>query len=162
MPATSAAWGSALQCNSSDQSLGLVGAAASTGPPKANPAPVPWFVNQVETALYNSYGTRQVSQIFAPNNQYQVILQVAPEFQKDPTSLHMLYVRSNTNQLIPLDTVAREEVNTIYTRESIEPQVWSSERLNGLPVALRNWDHSTWKIRRFGICTCRQTRSNRL
>ena len=63
-------------------------------------------VNQVETALYNSYGTRQVSQIYAPNNQYQVILQVAPQYQKDPTSLHMLYVRSNTNQLIPLDTVA--------------------------------------------------------
>ncbi len=35
-------------------------------------------VNQVETALYNAYGTRQVSQIYAPNNQYQVILQVAP------------------------------------------------------------------------------------
>ena len=39
-------------------------------------------VNQVETALYNAYGTRQVSQIYAPNNQYQVILQVAPEFQQ--------------------------------------------------------------------------------
>ena len=39
-------------------------------------------VNQVETALYNAYGTRQVSQIYAPNNQYQVVLQVAPEFQK--------------------------------------------------------------------------------
>ena len=50
-------------------------------------------VNQVETALYNAYGTRQVSQIYAPNNQYQVILQVAPEFQKDPTALSMLYVR---------------------------------------------------------------------
>ena len=36
---------------------------------------------QVENALYNAYGTRQVSQIFAPNNQYQVILRVAPEFQ---------------------------------------------------------------------------------
>jgi HAE1 family hydrophobic/amphiphilic exporter-1 len=35
-------------------------------------------VNQVETALYNAYGTAQVSQIYAPNNQYQVIMQVAP------------------------------------------------------------------------------------
>ena len=35
-------------------------------------------VNQVETALYNAYGTRQVSQIYAANNQYQVILQVDP------------------------------------------------------------------------------------
>ena len=53
-------------------------------------------VNQVETALYNAYGTRQVSQIYAPNNQYQVILQVAPEFQKDPSALALLYVRSKT------------------------------------------------------------------
>jgi hydrophobic/amphiphilic exporter-1 (mainly G- bacteria), HAE1 family len=71
-------------------------------------------VNQVETALYNAYGTRQVSQIYAPNNQYQVILQVAPEFQRDPAALSKLYVRSSTPQpgssqgpLVPLSTVAR-------------------------------------------------------
>jgi HAE1 family hydrophobic/amphiphilic exporter-1 len=63
--------------------------------------------NQVETALYNAYGSRQVTQIFAPNNQYQVVLQVAPEFQKDPSALGLLYVRSNSGNLIPLDTVAR-------------------------------------------------------
>ena len=63
-------------------------------------------MNQVETALYNAYGTRQVSQIYAPNNQYQVILQVAPEFQKDPAALSMLYVRSSNGSLIPLNTVA--------------------------------------------------------
>src|SRR5438132_11658765 len=63
--------------------------------------------NQVENSLYNAYGTRQVSQIYAPNNQYQVILQVAPEFQKDPAALSMLYVRSNQGRLIPLDTVAK-------------------------------------------------------
>ena len=63
-------------------------------------------VNQVETALYNAYGTRQVSQIYAPNNQYQVILQVAPEFQNDPAALSLLYVRSIGGRLIPLDTVA--------------------------------------------------------
>jgi hydrophobic/amphiphilic exporter-1 (mainly G- bacteria), HAE1 family len=68
-------------------------------------------VNQVETALYNSYGTRQVSQIYAPNNQYQVIMQVAPEFQADPRALSMLYVRSNTGRLIPLETVAHMKTN---------------------------------------------------
>jgi len=64
-------------------------------------------VNQVETALFNAYGTRQVSQIYAPSNQYQVILQVAPEFQQDPAALSMLYVRSTSGKLIPLDTVAK-------------------------------------------------------
>jgi hydrophobic/amphiphilic exporter-1 (mainly G- bacteria), HAE1 family len=63
--------------------------------------------NQVENALYNAYGTRQVSQIYAPNNQYQVILQVAPEFQQDPAAMSLLYVRSNNGTLIPLESVAR-------------------------------------------------------
>jgi hydrophobic/amphiphilic exporter-1 (mainly G- bacteria), HAE1 family len=47
-----------------------------------------------------------VSQIYAPNNQYQVILQVAPEFQRDPAAMSMLYVRSSNGNLIPLSTVA--------------------------------------------------------
>ena len=63
--------------------------------------------NQVENALYNAYGTRQVSQIYAPNNQYQVILQVAPQFQNDPAAMSLLYVRSNAGRLIPLESVAR-------------------------------------------------------
>jgi len=67
--------------------------------------------NQVETALYNAYGTRQVSQIYAPNNQYQVIMQVAPQFQNNPAALSMLYVRSNSGRLIPLDTVAHVRTN---------------------------------------------------
>ena len=64
-------------------------------------------VTQVESALYNAYGTRQVSQIYAPNNQYQVILQVAPEFQRDPSAMSLLYVRSSSGRLIPVDTVAK-------------------------------------------------------
>jgi HAE1 family hydrophobic/amphiphilic exporter-1 len=62
---------------------------------------------QVESALYNAYGTRQVSQIFAPNNQYQVILRVAPEFQSDPGAMSLLYVRSDSGRLIPLESVAK-------------------------------------------------------
>jgi HAE1 family hydrophobic/amphiphilic exporter-1 len=63
--------------------------------------------NQVENALYNAYGSRQVSQIYAPNNQYQVILQVAPEFQNDPAAMSLLYVRASAGRLIPLESVAR-------------------------------------------------------
>jgi HAE1 family hydrophobic/amphiphilic exporter-1 len=63
-------------------------------------------INQVETALYTAYGTRQVSQINAPNNQYQVILQVAPEFQRDPYAMSLLHVRSTEGRLIPLESVA--------------------------------------------------------
>ena len=63
-------------------------------------------VNQVETALFNAYGSRQVSQIYAASNQYQVILQVDPRFQQDPAALQMLYVRAQSGRLIPLSTVA--------------------------------------------------------
>ena len=62
---------------------------------------------QVENALYNAYGTRQVSQIYAPNNQYQVILRVAPQFQRDPAAMSLLHIRSNSGRLIPLESVAR-------------------------------------------------------
>jgi HAE1 family hydrophobic/amphiphilic exporter-1 len=62
---------------------------------------------QVETALYNAYGSRQVSQIYAPNNQYQVVLQVAPEFQENPAALQLLHVRSRNGNLVPLNSVAR-------------------------------------------------------
>jgi HAE1 family hydrophobic/amphiphilic exporter-1 len=62
--------------------------------------------NQIEEALYSAYGLRQVSTIFASNNQYRVILELAPEYQRDANAISMLYVRSKTAQLIPLSGVA--------------------------------------------------------
>lgn len=61
---------------------------------------------QVEDALYYAYGSRQVSTIYSPNNQYQVILELEPRYQMDPSALSMLYIHSNTGQLVPLDTLA--------------------------------------------------------
>jgi len=63
--------------------------------------------NQIETALYSAYGLRQVSTIFAPNNQYRVIMELAPEYQHDANALAMLHVRSNTGALIPLSGIAK-------------------------------------------------------
>jgi HAE1 family hydrophobic/amphiphilic exporter-1 len=63
--------------------------------------------NQIESALANSYASQQVSTIYAPNNQYQVILEAVDEHQRDISDLSLLYVRSDTGQLVPLDTVAR-------------------------------------------------------
>jgi HAE1 family hydrophobic/amphiphilic exporter-1 len=64
-------------------------------------------VNRVATALFNAYGTRQVSTIYAPSNQYQVIVEVAPEYQRDPAALSLLYVRSRGGSLIPLSAITR-------------------------------------------------------
>jgi HAE1 family hydrophobic/amphiphilic exporter-1 len=62
---------------------------------------------QVEDALQSAFSARQVSTIYGSSNQYQVILEVAPEYQSTPESLSRLHVRSNSGKLVPLDTVAR-------------------------------------------------------
>ena len=62
--------------------------------------------HQVEDALYYAYGARQVSTIYAPNNQYWVIMELEPRYQMDPTALQWLYLRSATGQLVPLNVVA--------------------------------------------------------
>ena len=62
---------------------------------------------QIEDALFNAYGARQVSTIYSPNNEYKVILQLLPEYQSDPVALSLLYIRSSSGQLVPLDAVAR-------------------------------------------------------
>ena len=63
--------------------------------------------NQIEDALYSGYGSREISTIYTPTNQYQVILELLPQYQMDPSVLSMLYIRSSTGQLIPLNAVAR-------------------------------------------------------
>jgi HAE1 family hydrophobic/amphiphilic exporter-1 len=62
---------------------------------------------QIESALFSAYGARQISTIFAPNNTYKVILELQPEFQRDPTALSRLYVRSSSGAQVPLSAVAR-------------------------------------------------------
>jgi len=62
--------------------------------------------SQVEQALYSAYGQRQVSTIFAPDDQYQVILELEPQYQRDANAIASLYVRSKTGQLVPLSAVA--------------------------------------------------------
>ncbi len=62
---------------------------------------------QIESTLYSAYGTRQISNIYAANDTYVVLLEVAPEFQKDPSELSLLYVRSDTGKLVPLKAIAK-------------------------------------------------------
>jgi HAE1 family hydrophobic/amphiphilic exporter-1 len=64
---------------------------------------------QVEDALSSAYSSRQVSTIYAPNNQYWVIIELEPEYQMDPAALSLLYVRSSSGSLVPLSTVASIE-----------------------------------------------------
>jgi HAE1 family hydrophobic/amphiphilic exporter-1 len=60
----------------------------------------------IENTLYDAYGSRQVSTIYAPTNQYWVVMELEPRYQRDPSALSLLYVRSNTGALVPLNAVA--------------------------------------------------------
>jgi len=62
---------------------------------------------QIEDALYTAYGTRQISTIYASNDDYAVIMEVLPEYQLEPAALSLLHVRSAGGQLVPLDTFTR-------------------------------------------------------
>ncbi|HEY6137744.1 MAG TPA: efflux RND transporter permease subunit [Thermoanaerobaculia bacterium] len=64
-------------------------------------------IQQIEDALFSAYGTRQISTIYAPTNEYQVIMEVDPRFQGQPDELSMLYVRGASGQLVPLDVVSK-------------------------------------------------------
>jgi len=72
-------------------------------------------VDQVQSALSAAYSSRQVSQIYAPDDQYQVMMQVAQEYQQNPAALSMLYVQGSGDRLIPLSAV-------VTTRQTVGPQ----------------------------------------
>jgi len=63
--------------------------------------------DQVGNALYEAFGTAQVSDIYAPTNDYWVIMELLPQFQKDPRALDLVYVRSANGKLVPLSAVTK-------------------------------------------------------
>jgi HAE1 family hydrophobic/amphiphilic exporter-1 len=62
---------------------------------------------QVEDALASAYGDRQISTMYRPENEYKVIVELEPQYQRDPNVLSMLYIRSSAGQLVPLNAVAK-------------------------------------------------------
>jgi hydrophobic/amphiphilic exporter-1 (mainly G- bacteria), HAE1 family len=61
---------------------------------------------QVEDALGAAFSSEQVSTIYTSLDQYEVILEVLDQYQRDPEALSRLYIRSANGPLIPLNTVA--------------------------------------------------------
>jgi multidrug efflux pump len=64
---------------------------------------------QIDATLYDAFGQRQVSTIYTQLNQYHVVLEVGPQFQKDPQSLDSIYVKSNTGIQVPLSAFSHLE-----------------------------------------------------
>jgi HAE1 family hydrophobic/amphiphilic exporter-1 len=62
---------------------------------------------QIEDTLYLAYGARQVSTIYSPTNQYKVVMELDPQYQKDPAVLAALFVRSDTGRMVPLASLGK-------------------------------------------------------
>jgi HAE1 family hydrophobic/amphiphilic exporter-1 len=63
-------------------------------------------VQAAQQALYDAYGARQVSTIYTATNQYWVVLELLPEYQKDLSALSLLGLRSPSGALVPLTALA--------------------------------------------------------
>ena len=61
---------------------------------------------QIESTLFSAFGSRQVSTIYTPSNEYWVIMELEPKYQMDPSALSLLYVRASSGALVPLNSVA--------------------------------------------------------
>ena len=71
---------------------------------------------QVEEALYRAFGSRQVSTIYTPTHDYQVIMEYLPEWQSDARALLPIHIRSSTGKLVALTnlTKPRNTVGPLY------------------------------------------------
>jgi hydrophobic/amphiphilic exporter-1 (mainly G- bacteria), HAE1 family len=59
----------------------------------------------ISNTLYDAYGNRRISTIQSSLDEYDVILEVEPQFQRDPNALSKLYIRSSSGKLVPLSAV---------------------------------------------------------
>jgi multidrug efflux pump len=66
-------------------------------------------MQDIDSALNNAFSQRQISTIFTQRNQYRVILEIDPQYQRDPQDLDHVYVPGAGNKQVPLSAVARWE-----------------------------------------------------
>jgi multidrug efflux pump len=61
---------------------------------------------QIDSTLNDAFGQRQVSTIYNALNQYHVVMEVAPQFQQDPSALDAIHVQNKSGQMVPLSAFA--------------------------------------------------------
>ncbi len=67
----------------------------------------------IDSTLYSSFGQRQVSIMYGPQNQYRVVLEADPKFQDDPRALDKVFIRAADGQMVPLSSIAHYEVSNV-------------------------------------------------
>jgi HAE1 family hydrophobic/amphiphilic exporter-1 len=68
---------------------------------------------QIETALGSAFGGQQISQINTPSNQYEVIMELLPRYQRDASALDRLYITGSGGTLVPLTAVTKMTASTV-------------------------------------------------
>ena len=64
-------------------------------------------MQDIDNALNNAYSQRQISTLYTQRNQYRVIMEIDPQYQKDPVDLSRVYVNGANNTQVPLTAVTR-------------------------------------------------------
>jgi hydrophobe/amphiphile efflux-1 (HAE1) family protein len=67
----------------------------------------------IDSTLYSSFGQRQVSIMYGSQNQYRVVLEADPKFQRDPSALDKVFVSAGDGQMVPLSSIAHFEVSNV-------------------------------------------------
>ncbi len=67
-------------------------------------------VQDIDNALNNAFSQRQISTVYTQRNQYQVVLEISPDYQNDPSDLDHIFVAGANGAQVPLSTVVH------YTR----------------------------------------------
>jgi len=68
---------------------------------------------QIETALGSAFGGQRISQINTSSNQYEVIMELLPKYQRDASALDRLYITGSGNTLVPLTAVTDLTASTV-------------------------------------------------
>ncbi|HEY8259519.1 MAG TPA: efflux RND transporter permease subunit [Gemmatimonadales bacterium] len=68
--------------------------------------------NTIESALYDAYGARQVGTIFTPNDQYWVVMELLPQYQRDLSALDLLHISGRNGVPVPLGSLAQVTPST--------------------------------------------------
>jgi HAE1 family hydrophobic/amphiphilic exporter-1 len=63
--------------------------------------------SQIETAMGYAFGGQRASLIYKSSNQYEVILELLPRFQRNAAAMHSLYIAGRDGHMVPLTTIAR-------------------------------------------------------
>jgi len=87
----------------------------------------------LDTTLYDAFGQRQVSTMYTPLNQYHVVMEVSPEYWRDPELLREIYVRSPNGGEVPLNAISSNAAVTAplaVNHQGLAPAVTISFNLN--------------------------------